>query len=107
MRAMNYFRRRLLRNGFVKFQYSIYIRHCCTYAHANMYEAEVTSSIPKNGKVSVLRIRDKQFGRMRNFWGGMEKTEEYFPKKHANSYFFFRFYEKKEPFLLQKIYFFN
>ena len=89
IRAMHYFRRRLLRNGFVKLQNSIYIRHCCTHAHANMYEGKVTSGIPKNGKVSVLRIRDKQFGRMRNFWGGIERTEEILPQKTSKQLLIF------------------
>lgn len=82
--SSNLFRRRLLQNGFVMLQYSIYIRHCCTHAHANMYEGKITSRIPENGRVSVLRIRDKQFGRMRNFWKGMEEKEEMSVKKMSN-----------------------
>lgn len=69
------FRKNLLKNGFTRFQYSIYIRHCGSHAHANVFERRVRVIVPKEGHVSILRIKDNQFGKIRNFWGGKEKQE--------------------------------
>ena len=71
------FRKNLLQQGFTRFQYSIYIRHCGSHAHANVFERRVRIAVPKEGHVSILRITDSQFSNIRNFWGGKEK------KKHS------------------------
>jgi len=63
------FRKSLLEDGFVKMQYSVYIRHCASRENAEVHMARVAAAVPPNGEVRVLSITDKQFERMRIFWG--------------------------------------
>ncbi|MEM9687694.1 MAG: CRISPR-associated endonuclease Cas2 [Bacteroidota bacterium] len=63
------FRKRLLEDGFSMKQYSVYIRHCASSESADVHEIRVKRLLPPLGKVSILRITDKQFGNIMNFWG--------------------------------------
>jgi len=67
------FRARLLRNGFTMMQYSVYIRHCASEENAKVHIGRVECGIPPDGEVRVLLITDKQFERMRIFWGKRRK----------------------------------
>ena len=66
------FRNNLLKDGFTMMQYSVYIRHCASGESADVHEKRIYKLLPPLGKVSVLRITDKQFGNIQNFWGKME-----------------------------------
>lgn len=66
------FRKNLLKDGFTMMQYSVYIRHCASNESADVHEKRINSILPPLGKVSVLRITDKQFGNIQNFWGKAE-----------------------------------
>lgn len=50
-------------------QYSVYIRHCASNENANVHEKRVIKSLPRAGMVSILRITDKQYGNILNYWG--------------------------------------
>ena len=63
------FRKELLKNGYTMMQYSVYIRHCASSESADVHEKRVYRLLPPLGKVSILRITDKQFGNIMNFWG--------------------------------------
>lgn len=66
------FRKNLLKDGFDMMQYSVYTRHCASSESADVHERRINSLLPPFGKVSVLRITDKQFGNILNFWGRAE-----------------------------------
>jgi CRISPR-associated protein Cas2 len=66
------FRTSLLKDGFSMMQYSVYIRHCASSESADVHEKRIHTLLPPLGKVSVLRITDKQFGNILNFWGKAE-----------------------------------
>lgn len=66
------FRGKLLKDGFTMMQFSVYIRHCASFESANVHEKRINMMLPPLGKVSVLRITDKQFGDISNFWGKAE-----------------------------------
>jgi CRISPR-associated protein Cas2 len=68
-RDASIFRKALLKDGFSMMQFSVYIRHCASGESADVHEARVRRLLPEYGKVSVLRITDKQFGNIMNFWG--------------------------------------
>lgn len=70
------FRKRLLEDGFSMMQFSVYVRHCASGESADVHEARVRGLLPPAGKVSVLRITDKQFGNIMNFWGREEVPKE-------------------------------
>lgn len=63
------FRKGLKRDGFSMMQYSVYIRHCASEENANAHCERVKSILPSEGEVRILSITDKQFGRMKVFYG--------------------------------------
>lgn len=70
------FRKNLLKDGFTMMQYSVYMRHCASSESADVHEKQIKRLLPPLGKVSVLRITDKQFGNIMNFWGRAEVPKE-------------------------------
>lgn len=61
------FRKNLLKNGFVMFQFSIYMRFCQSLENSEVHTKRVKTILPDLGKVCVFTITDKQFGRMEIF----------------------------------------
>lgn len=72
-RAYAQFRKTLLKDGFSRVQYSVYARHCPSEENADVHIQRVQNSLPDDGEVRLLAITDKQFERMRVFWGKMRK----------------------------------
>lgn len=70
------FRKNLLKDGFTMMQFSVYTRHCASSESADVHEKRIQNLLPPLGKVSILRITDKQFGNTLNFWGKTEKPKE-------------------------------
>ncbi len=73
------FRKSLLQDGFSMMQYSVYIRHCASRENAAVHLERVESSVPPDGEVRMLTITDKQFERMRVFYGKKFKKPESVP----------------------------
>lgn len=61
------FRKRLIEDGFVMFQFSIYMRHCPSSENAQAHINRVKSFLPDLGQVGILCITDKQFGNIELF----------------------------------------
>ncbi len=72
VRAANQFRKMLLKDGFTMFQFSIYTRHCSSRENAQVHIKRVKNNLPKNGKIGVLNVTDKQFGMMDVYHGRKE-----------------------------------
>ena len=70
------FRKNLLKNGFTMMQFSVYIRHCASEENAAVHSARVEWMVPDDGEVRVITITDKQFERMRVYWGKRRKPPE-------------------------------
>jgi CRISPR-associated protein Cas2 len=68
------FRKKLIENGFQMFQFSIYLRFCQSVENAEMHTKRVKTLLPEKGKVGVISITDKQFGKMELFYGAKPKT---------------------------------
>ena len=68
-RNASLFRKNLLKDGFTMMQYSVYNRHCASGESADAHELKIKRLLPPLGKVSILRVTDKQFGKIMNFWG--------------------------------------
>ena len=66
-REAGLFRKRLIKDGFTMFQYSIYVRHCPSRENADVHIKRVKSILPDTGFVVVFTITDKQFGMMELF----------------------------------------
>lgn len=63
------FRKKLEKDGFTMFQYSIYVRHCASRENARVHIKRVKQSLPPFGHVCVLQLTDKQFGMIELFVG--------------------------------------
>ena len=68
-------REQLLNDGFTMFQFSIYLRHCASRENALVHIKRTKNNLPPNGKVGILEITDKQFGRMELFHGKVESKK--------------------------------
>jgi len=78
-KAYTWFRKALLKDGFAKMQYSVYVRHCASAENADVHDGRVEAALPPDGEVRVLRITDKQYERMKVFWGKRRKRPEAAP----------------------------
>ncbi len=65
----NSFVKNLLKDGFTMMQFSVYMRHCASSESADVHEKRIQLLLPPFGKVSILRITDKQYGRYHEFLG--------------------------------------
>lgn len=63
------FRKKLLKDGFTMFQFSIYLRHCASMENAEVHIKRVKKSLPEKGHVGIMTITDKQFGMMEIYYG--------------------------------------
>lgn len=73
------FRKALIKDGFTRMQFSVYIRHCASRENAEVHTARVEAIVPSDGEVRVLTITDKQYERMRVFWGKRRRPPEQAP----------------------------
>lgn len=72
------FRKSLLQDGFTMMQFSVYSRHCASSESADVHEKRIHKLLPPLGKVSILRITDKQYGGMTNFWEKQKYLKNHF-----------------------------
>lgn len=63
------FRKKLMKDGFNMFQFSIYVRHCASMENAEVHIKRVKTALPEFGQVGILSITDKQFGNIELFMG--------------------------------------
>jgi len=80
-RAYTQFRKKLLQDGFTRLQYSVYVRHCSSEENADVHAARVERILPDDGEVRVIYFTDKQYERMRVFWGKRRKPPEPPPRQ--------------------------
>jgi CRISPR-associated protein Cas2 len=78
-KAYAQFRKHLMKDGFAMMQYSVYVRHCASEENAAVHIKRVESFLPDDGEVRLLNITDKQYERMRIFWGKRRKPPEQAP----------------------------
>lgn len=74
------FRKDLIEDGFTMMQFSVYSRHCASIENAEVHVARMSERLPPEGEVRFLTITDKQFSRIRCFWGKKRTPTE---KAHA------------------------
>ena len=58
------FRKFLLEDGFLMMQYSVYMRHSASEENALVHTKRVKRKLPADGEVRIIRITDKQFGKI-------------------------------------------
>jgi len=75
------FRKNLLKDGFTMMQFSVYSRHCASSESANAHDKRIHNLLPPYGKVTILRVTDKQYGDMKNFWGKTPENKAPLPQQ--------------------------
>lgn len=73
------FRKSLIKQGFARMQYSVYLRHCRSRENAHAHAERVRAHLPPDGEVRLLQITDKQFERMAVFFGKRRRPTESAP----------------------------
>ena len=68
-KAATNFRKNLEKDGFTMMQFSVYTRHCGSKESMEVHIHRVKLMIPPQGKTSILKITDKQYGDIINFLG--------------------------------------
>ncbi len=70
------FRKKLLKDGFGMFQFSIYLRFCASRENAEVHITRIKKNLPPKGHVGILHITDRQFGMMEIYYGTKPKPTE-------------------------------
>ena len=63
------FRKFLLKNGFSMSQFSVYFRLVSSKDRVKRFEQKIASALPKQGKVQVITITDKQYENIKSYDG--------------------------------------
>lgn len=67
-KAASDFRKKLLKDGFTMFQFSVYMRHCPSRENAEVHITRAKLNLPPYGKVAFMHFTDRQFGMMEVFY---------------------------------------
>ncbi len=78
-RDYRFFRKMLLEDGFTMMQYSVYMRHSSSEENAQVHANRVKMHLPADGEVRIIKITDKQFGRIEVFYGKKRRPVEKAP----------------------------
>lgn len=70
------FRNQLIDMGFSMFQLSIYSYYLTSKDIADTVANKIRRIVPPNGHVSIFFITDKQFGMIKNYYGGKRVSLE-------------------------------
>jgi CRISPR-associated protein Cas2 len=73
------FRKSLLNDSFTMMQYSVYMRHCASDENAAVHVSKVKASLPPDGEVRIVKITDKQFGKIQVYYGKKRRPTENAP----------------------------
>ena len=76
MREYRVFRKKLLENGFVMLQYSIYYRSLPNRSALKKYESLLKKYVPQGGNVRLLYVSETQFQDMILLAGSRSRQEE-------------------------------
>lgn len=75
-REYRIFRKKLLREGFIMIQYSVYVRTCPSREHCNRLEKRIQKITPEKGNVRLLMVTEKQYAEMKLLVGSRNETEK-------------------------------
>lgn len=78
-KAYTRFRKFLLDDGFTMMQYSVYMRHSSSDENAQVHAKRVKDRLPDDGEVRIIKITDKQFGKIEVYYGKKRKSTEKAP----------------------------
>lgn len=82
-RASAQFRKRLLRLGFSRIQFSVYARYYRSEEASDAHRRDVRLAMPPRGQVRLVGLTDKQFSKMEVFLGRIREAPEGAPPQLA------------------------
>lgn len=80
-KAASDFRKKMLKDGFTMFQFSIYLRHSASRENAEVHIKRIKSFLPEKGHVGIMCVTDKQFGQMEIFYNKEHKPKGEIPQQ--------------------------
>ncbi|AQQ08341.1 CRISPR-associated endoribonuclease Cas2 [Sedimentisphaera cyanobacteriorum] len=80
-KSYSIFRKNLIKDGFTMVQYSVYERFCPSKENAEVHTRRVENFLPPDGEVRVLVVTDKQYEKMKVFWGKLSRQKPPAPKQ--------------------------
>lgn len=82
------YRKALLSDGYMMFQYSVYLKHFPTYNQARAEADRLGEFVPDNGKVSFFFLTDKQYGATKSYYGKKDASKD-MPQYEEQSIFLY------------------
>lgn len=73
-KAYRQFRKRLINEGFLMIQYSVYVRVCVNKKSARFIEKRISTLLPETGVIQSMILTEKQYNDM-HFLLGEEKKD--------------------------------
>lgn len=70
------FRRKLISNGYIMLQYSVYCKLFNNRDSATKHISNLKKDLPKKGSIRILMLTEKQYSNMEILIGGKSKGEE-------------------------------
>lgn len=71
-REYSRFRKRLIKNGYIMLQESVYVKLALNQTYSEKFVEEIKKNKPSKGLVQVLVITEKQYSKMKSFMGVAE-----------------------------------
>lgn len=75
------FRKELEKDGFTMMQFSVYVRYCSTQENMDVHIRRVRIILPDDGRVSIMAVTDKQYGKILNYQGKTEQRRPGMPQQ--------------------------
>lgn len=72
-RAYRQFRKRLINEGFLMIQYSVYVRVCVNKKSAQFIEKRISTLLPESGVIQSMIMTEKQYNDMHFLLGESSK----------------------------------
>lgn len=69
MQNANRFRKDLIKDGFSRFQLSVYTRHCSSMENLRTHKERIKKMLPDKGLVCAIPLTDRQFAEIEIFCG--------------------------------------
>lgn len=75
------FRKNLLREGFMQLQYSVYARYFESEEASTACRRRIAVRVPEDGRVRILHVTERQFGKMAVLFGKQLREPESPPEQ--------------------------
>jgi CRISPR-associated protein Cas2 len=76
-RAATQFRKKLLQDGYMMLQWSVYARPCNNMERVNKHTARLQLMIPHTGSIRAMVVTEQQFARMQILLGKRRDEENF------------------------------